>query len=664
MICDLCLGLETIENVRFKHARYENCHLYPHHQSYVELRRSAEAGCRVCEFFEQELLRSAVRLQRTFPLPPGAVTVSAWFLGRIIFLLVVEVEGSEIEGSAIHAELEPYIFTLTAHSSHSAGFGSASILGRHFSNDPGSRQSFAWIEKSMHECCCSTSSHPHCPKQSIWDSSLPDRVLDLEASSEDGDLRLKTNERNDFLGQYIALSHCWGHGPQLLETTTKNIASHTKQIKFSDLSRSFRDAVRICRRLSVRYLWLDTLCILQDSRDDWAEQASKMASIYENAFLTLAFSGARNSEQAILSPRPPLPSVRLGGSLAHVHLRNRMDENADMQPGKFVRSNFNANTQDFAPLGQRAWAYQESFLSPRVLYFASCQLAWKCQEGAFVESSIEPHEFRNSDSSLRLSIPGKSANCIADWEACVEHFSRLSITVASDKLVAFSGIAKRFATLLQDEYVAGLWKSSLPYLLLWRTDSGLIMPGSTMPDYPEYRYVRPLVYRAPSWSWAAIDGRITHPGLGVNLDPHFRDMRLIRVATESATSDIFGAIKGAQIHVHGFCAQVAKISGRDDMLLFYRNTDRVDGVVPIPVLFFPDIASEFGPEGLYPPEIRFMCLQINRHHGTMFKEYPTQALILKEVGERSGVFRRVGCVHISDWHGDYQEWVERNLILI
>ena len=646
MICDLCLGLETIENVRSKHARYKNCHLHPHHQSYVELRRSAEAGCRVCEFFEQELLRSAVRLQRTFPLPPGAVTVSAWFLGRIIFLLVVEVEGS-----AIHAELEPYIFTLTAHSSHSAGFGTASILGRHFSHDPGSCQSFAWIEKSMHECCCSTSSHPHCPKQSIWDSSLPDRVLDLEAPSEDGYLRLKTNERNDFLGQYIALSHCWGHGPQLLETTTKNIASHTKQIKFSDLSRSFRDAVRICRRLSVRYLWLDTLCILQDSRDDWAEQASKMASIYENAFLTLAFSGARNSEQAILSPRPPLPSVRLGGSLAHVHLRNRMDENADMQPGKFVRSNFNANTQHFAPLGQRAWAYQESFLSPRVLYFASCQLAWKCQEGAFVESSIKPHGFRNSYSSSRLSIPGKSANCIADWQACVEHFSGLSITVASDKLVAFSGIAKRFASLLQDEYIAGLWKRSLPYLLAWRISGAL-----------DNRHVRPVAYRAPSWSWAAIDGPIHH--LGASSNSHFRDMRLMRVASASATSDIFGAVKAAQLHVHGFCVEVVRFSHGIHLLTCFQGSDQVEELARL-VLFRPDIASEFGPGRLYPPKTRFVCLQIMRcSEPSSHDLFPIRGLVLKEDGEGSGIFRRVGYAGIMDRTSDHEEWIERDLILI
>jgi hypothetical protein len=655
MICDLCLRLEITAEFGVVHVGEwtSTYHDYPHYENCIELERSAEGGCRVCQFFLQELLRSA-GLQRASSLPSGRITVTTWFLhdGSIGHIRI------GIENSPSEVGLEPFILPCTSHPNQTAEVGTANILGRHISQDPGSHQSFAWIEKLMHECCSSTSSHPHCPKQSSWDTPLPDRVLDLEASSEDGDLRLQTNERSDLLGKYIALSHCWGQGPRPLETTTKNISSHTNRIKFSDLSRSFQDAVRICRRLSVRYLWLDTLCILQDSRDDWAQQASKMASVYENAFLTLAFSGARNTEQAILSPRPPLPSVRLGGSLAHVHLRTSRDEHPDMEDGSFVRSNFESITHLYAPLGRRAWAYQESLLSPRVLYFTSCQLAWKCQQGAFVESSIKPHGFRQNFGSCLMSIPGKSANCIDEWQAAVEHFSSLSITVASDKLVAFSGIAKRFATLLQDEYIAGLWKSLLPELLLWRIN-----------DSPKDRYVRPLAYRAPSWSWAAIDGPIKYSMTsGDDLNSHCRDMRLIDIAVESATSDVFGAIKGAQIHVHGFCAEVApKYSGGKNRLRIYWSSAPVEGVA-IPVMFFPDIVAEFGPEGLYPPETKFMCLQINRRHDkrweTILGESTTQALALKEVGEGSGVFRRVGYVQFSDYDGDREEWVERDLILI
>lgn len=84
-------------------------------------------------------------------------------------------------------------------------------------------------------------------------------------------------------------------------------------------------------------------------------------------------------------------------------------------------------------------------------------------------------------------IPAYSSNRIADWQACVDDFSDLDLTVATDKLMAFSGIAKRYGALLQDEYVAGLWKHAMPQVLLWMVRD-------------EWAASRPTTYRAPSWS--------------------------------------------------------------------------------------------------------------------------------------------------------------------
>ena len=662
MICNLCIGIERVTKSGPWPSSPGVKYTYPHHKTYVELQRSGEAGCEVCRFFLHELL-SSTSLQQT-SLPSGALSVR-WCLsspGAGPHILV------GIENSKASVVFEPFLLPRTTRSCQSASTRTMYIPGRYFSHDPSSHCSFAWIEKFLHDCCSSTSSHLRCPKQSSLKSTLPKRVLDLEAFSEDGDLRLQTNENNNLLGKYIALSHCWGRGPKPLETTSKTLSSHLNRIKFDDLPQSFQDAVRICRRLAVPYLWLDTLCILQDSKEDWAQEASKMASIYENAYLTLAFSGAQNSQQPILSERLPVPSVRLGGKLSHIHLRSEEDKNLKRSWKShklpfFSRyhRHFHYATQDFAPLGHRAWAYQESLLSPRVLYFTSCQLAWKCRDGAFVESTVRPQTEINVGAYGRAelwSIPDQSKDRIADWQDFVGDFSGLSLTVASDKLVAFSGIAKRFATLLHDEYMAGLWESSLPSLLLWKARG-----------FERDVYSRPSVYRAPSWSWAAIDGYVDHPaddGYVALVGSYFRDMRVNEVSVESATSDIFGAIKSARLSVHGFCVEVIKLLGDADCLVFPQSPKGAPESTR-KAKCYVDVVSEFGPGSLYPPEIKFTYLQVKGWEdcqGWCLQPGATFGLMMKEIEKDSGIFRRVGVISITDEIDDREEWVERDLVLI
>jgi hypothetical protein len=92
-------------------------------------------------------------------------------------------------------------------------------------------------------------------------------------------------------GNYIALSHCWG-STNLIRTTTRTLSTHEEGILITDLPKTFRDAISICRYLKVQFLWIDSLCIIQDDEQDWEREASRMADVYANAYLTIAASAA------------------------------------------------------------------------------------------------------------------------------------------------------------------------------------------------------------------------------------------------------------------------------------------------------------------------------------------------------------------------------------
>lgn len=97
---------------------------------------------------------------------------------------------------------------------------------------------------------------------------------------------------------YICLSHCWGDF-QPIRTTTTNIEDHKKSIPWQFLPQTFQDAIDLTRFLSIRYLWIDSLCIIQDDRDDWAKESAAMASVYGNSYLTISATAAANCSKGL-----------------------------------------------------------------------------------------------------------------------------------------------------------------------------------------------------------------------------------------------------------------------------------------------------------------------------------------------------------------------------
>ncbi|KAF2729260.1 HET-domain-containing protein, partial [Polyplosphaeria fusca] len=247
-------------------------------------------------------------------------------------------------------------------------------------------------------------------------------------------------------GRYVALSYCWGSSLPC-KTTLENLETHTLGLSFDNLPNTLQDSIIVTRLLGLRFIWIDCLCIIQNDKDDWERESARMASIYSNSYLAIAATRATNCNQGILE------------------LRNRPKE----------------------PLQRRAWVFQERILAPRTLHFGSDQMFWECANDSSFEHSL-PHiaEELVSGTYRRLSA--------TKWATLVSSYTALNITYGSDRLPALAGIITKLQDLTRDVCYAGLWKRHFLSGLLWYVDN------------PK----KPAEYRAPSWSFAALDGNISY----------------------------------------------------------------------------------------------------------------------------------------------------------
>ncbi|KAI9152263.1 hypothetical protein HJFPF1_09492 [Paramyrothecium foliicola] len=157
-----------------------------------------------------------------------------------------------------------------------------------------SEQSLAWAKQKLRNCC---NEHELCQLPEI--TPLPSRVLDVGTPKSEDEIRFVRllNTRETF-GNYVCLSHCWG-GHSTIKTTKETLEKHTGGIPISSLPKTFCDAVIFTHRLGLRYLWIDSLCIVQDDKDDWLRESQNMAGIYSNCYVCLAATVSENSHDGL-----------------------------------------------------------------------------------------------------------------------------------------------------------------------------------------------------------------------------------------------------------------------------------------------------------------------------------------------------------------------------
>ena len=196
-------------------------------------------------------------------------------------------------------------------------------------------------------------------------TTLPARVLDVWPSKGACDNFVKITE--NFCGPYVALSHCWGTARHLV-TERNSIESHKKGISLQDLPKTFQDAVILTKEIGLRYVWIDSLCIIQDDIKDWINEAAKMADVYQNAYCTIAATGSQGDQEGIFIQRSKQDVCPLRYSGANNYIAATYIED-DVAAMKELHT---------SPLSTRAWTLQERLLSRRTLHFTRSRVIWEC----------------------------------------------------------------------------------------------------------------------------------------------------------------------------------------------------------------------------------------------------------------------------------------------
>lgn len=334
--------------------------------------------------------------------------------------------------------------------------------------------------------------HANCSNQT--QTFMPTRLLDVQAFPGSRDVKLVASKsmRSDSYTKptYLTLSHCWGKLP-LIETTLENIRHMENGVRFGDLSRTFQDAVTLTRRLGQRYLWIDSLCIVQNDPEDWAREAADMARVYGNSYCTLAAlssadgrGGCHLEDQVQRVMDNPFFDLRDPSSSDEPYIRIFRKEPSDWSTEYDGMEGRAGSTR--SPLRYRAWVLQERELSKRSIHFGRNQLLWECKQtkGSAQLPWLEMKKKRG------LTYP-------EGWLQLTEDYSRRDLTKSMDKLPALAGIAEVYQRQHRGaQYLAGLWSDQFPAALMWHSVNPLAR--------------RHEAYRAPSWSWASLNGRISY----------------------------------------------------------------------------------------------------------------------------------------------------------
>ena len=369
--------------------------------------------------------------------------------------------------------------------------------------------------------------HADCPNSMT--SILPTRIIDVSPTAESDVVRLHIADRSE-KGQYVALSYCWGR-EQPRATTSTTLNTYTDSINVSNLPKTIRDAIECTRQLNIRYLWVDSLCIIQDSERDKIQEIQKMPQIYSNATVTLSAAAAQHCDEGFLRPRQDIaPRYSNRSPLLPFRCPDGTQGTMYLVPIAFDWQNDPSGETIY----ERGWTHQERILSPRLLTYGSRRLSWNCFTSEHCDLGIghsprsptggsifsqtlggDPLSQTHGDPStitLRklLLVPNLGTNEGGDdgranlhhyWRQLVSRYTIGKCSLAEDKLRALSGIAIRFHQLLQSEYLAGLWKEDFIRNLMWM---------SARPLERRSHHYRIPELRSPSWSWASVNGEVQY----------------------------------------------------------------------------------------------------------------------------------------------------------
>ena len=357
-------------------------------------------------------------------------------------------------------------------------------------------------------------------------------------------------------GEYITLSHRWGTDNfKLLERAA--YSTFLEGFDIATLTQTFQDAIKVTRRLGARYLWIDSLCIIQNDTDlaDWLNEAALMDQVYSHALCNISGTASAGAQQGLLYKRNP-DSLSVKELNLCLDPRLSAGDKPPLTAYTCLNSFYWRDSIGNAPLNQRGWVVQERLLAKRVLHFGKEQLFWECRELDACEvypnglpSAIQTRpRFKglNPDKAAERQWrrePYRSDPAIFAydlWPKVVKAYTHSLLTQPEDKLIAISGIAKRMSTIIHDNYVVGMWRRYLASELLWSVDRCRQVTGEPSQ--------RPRTYRCPTFSWASIDGCIEAAPTAPDKDMLFS---IEDISIEYVTEDRAGLVKEGYLLIEG-----------------------------------------------------------------------------------------------------------------
>ncbi|KAE9380121.1 HET-domain-containing protein [Stipitochalara longipes BDJ] len=595
ILCDACKRI-VLEQYPEAWRRDPNKCFYenqPHHATLSSIQQASELGCYICKTFWVNLDEHA----RSRLLAEGGKQLighSGLIIenDRRMFWFAYSLRGHLMTQC-------PHFNIVRIDHDHWKQFSSTV-----FGSDTGSPLALDIAYKWYISC---QTHHKKCEKLAKIPKWCPTRLLDVGTA---GDLEYRVRIASEDIPEpvdYMTLSYRWGD-LEFMKLTCANIEELRLGRAISELPQTFVDAIFVARRFSIRYLWIDSLCIIQDSDQDWMKESSLMRDVYGNSRCNIAASASVDPKGGLFRARNP----------------------ADVQPG-FIKVSTDSIEQYYritdndcwdrevvrTELHGRGWVFQERLLAPRVLHFAEKQIFWECFtdqkcEGSEQGEVISHTHLKNLDLFFSMTDRVSKTDAAILWNRLVEAYSHCVLTKAGDKLVALSGLANLFQGITKDQYLAGIWRSHAIAGLNWHV------------EYQEGVHRHAIHYRAPSWSWASIDGPISTTD-HTDTD-HLTLASIVDVYLDTSLNEPTGQVFGGWIMIEGVLVHATSHIGAGGKVLWKLKQNH---------RWFPLLdTSAWGISG----DIQVLCLplQLKKDNGVL-----VGLLLTLEPGS-SDIYTRIG----------------------
>ncbi|KAH8590099.1 heterokaryon incompatibility protein-domain-containing protein [Bisporella sp. PMI_857] len=327
---------------------------------------------------------------------------------------------------------------------------------------------------------------------------LPTRVINVHESTSPM-IHLHIPEGNGKFDQYITLSYCWG-GDQPVVALKHNLDHLRSGIPLAALPQTLQDAVQTTRGLGYQYLWADALCIIQDDNEDIAREIAAIAGIYRNSTATILAATSGSVREGYLNrPREQPCFITLPVKLSN-------GETGQIGIGHPCQWSFGWNLD---PLSKRGWAFQESLLARRILFYGPYEVLFHRHSLGFtrlVPSYIKYPDDQQPSSRALFHSQDRAAS----WSEIVRQYTLRNFTFPEDRSRAITGIVEALEKVWDDKCVFGMWVSRFLEQMTWYNIAGFRF-------HPSMRRSN----SAPSWSWLSIDGQSARLTLSCRVIPEY-----------------------------------------------------------------------------------------------------------------------------------------------